>query len=70
MAKAYKCDLCKKYIDGANSISGIDFQIGVWNDSLTGSHPQYSKIGDICNDCKSKLIDRAKELYVVDEKRY
>lgn len=67
MAKAYKCDLCGKYIGRAYSVGGLDFKIGEYRDEFTGIHNRKKEVHDVCRDCYEKIMHTVESLYSLNE---
>lgn len=63
MSKAYECDICKKLTPSAHQVSGLDFKIGVWKDSIMGTHDRMNEVKDVCPECYDRILTTIKELY-------
>lgn len=62
MAKAYKCDLCGKFIDDCYGVGGLDIyprelrKIGIDKDS------KY-EVKEVCKDCHEKIRNVAMDIF-------
>lgn len=63
MAKAYRCDLCNKFTDCVQNVSGFDFKIGERHDEFTGTRAKMKEVKEVCLDCHEKILNTVKELY-------
>lgn len=67
MAKAYRCDLCNKFVDDCYSVSGIDIyprelrEIGIEKDS------RY-EVKEVCEECHNKLKNVANKIFEENHK--
>ncbi len=70
MAKAYKCDLCGKYVDNVYEIKGFDYYIRTPEKAEEfGLIPKYSEqkvcINEICTDCNRELRIHVEEQFKI-----
>ncbi len=63
MARAYKCDLCGKYVNYAFDVSGINFKTGERHDEFFGKRNEIYEVKEVCSDCHDKLIDCARKIW-------
>lgn len=62
MAKAYKCDLCGKFIDDCYGVSGLDIypqklrEIGIDKDKK-------HEVKELCNECHEAIRSVAIEIF-------
>lgn len=63
MARAYRCDLCNKFTDCVQNVSGFDFKIGEQHDEFTGTRAKMKEVKEVCLDVTKKVLNTVKELY-------
>lgn len=62
MAKAYKCDLCRKFIDNCYGVSGLDTypnelkKMGINKD-------ERHEVKELCDDCYEAIRNVAIEIF-------
>lgn len=67
MAKAYRCDLCNKFVDDCYSVGGVDIypnelrKIGIKKDY------RY-EVTEICKDCHNKIKNIVLEIFKENQK--
>lgn len=64
--KAYKCDLCGKYVDDVAEIGG--FYHSRVGSGHSGRYYDENKIKEICPDCYNKIEKSILELEIKPEK--
>lgn len=67
MARAYRCDLCNKFVDDCYSVDGIDIYPRELREMGIEKDKRY-EVKEVCEDCWNKLKSVANEIFKENHK--
>lgn len=67
MAKAYRCDLCNKFVDDCYSVEGIDIYPKELKEMGIEKDRRY-EVKEVCEDCHNKLKNVANKIFEENHK--
>lgn len=67
MAQAYRCDLCKKFVDDCYSVGGIDIYPREFREMGIEKDKRY-EVKEVCEDCHNKLKSVANKIFEENHK--